>query len=305
MGGFLFLFEFVPKGGNMKNLMIISIVLVLFALTSNALSTVAVVVKVPEGLVLAADSRTTYPNKKDQYRIATDNARKVFRLAKNCGCVTWGDAFIEGQNVNSLIQEFKAQKKWDPNSSRDIGQILTSFKKFFRNKKGRPSFIIAGYDSDREIKIFEWRPGWKQEKRYFAKVIAGHLWAGQDDVITRLLKGYDGRFDYNPILNVLDSALVSKIDSIQIDTLKHSIQTAIQNELRSLDYIEILGRMTLQDGIDFALFLIQTTVNFQRFTDGIVKDPGTFPGVGGPIDVAVITPKGFEWIQKKELVGEE
>jgi len=40
----------------------------------------------------------------------------------------------------------------------------------------------------------------------------------------------------------------------------------------------------------------------QRFSDGINADPGDMPGVGGPIDVAVITPdKGFMWINKKKL----
>ena len=32
-------------------------------------------------------------------------------------------------------------------------------------------------------------------------------------------------------------------------------------------------------------------------------DPGDMPGVGGPIDVAIITPeKGFTWVSKKNLV---
>lgn len=36
--------------------------------------------------------------------------------------------------------------------------------------------------------------------------------------------------------------------------------------------------------------------------NGIIGDPGDIPGVGGPIDVAIITPdKGFVWIKKKKL----
>ena len=60
--------------------------------------------------------------------------------------------------------------------------------------------------------------------------------------------------------------------------------------------------MTLQDGIDFCTLMIQTTSAMQRFSDGINADPGDMPGVGGPIDVAVITPdSGFMWINKKKL----
>ncbi len=52
--------------------------------------------------------------------------------------------------------------------------------------------------------------------------------------------------------------------------------------------------------------MIQTTSAIQRFSDGVAADPGDMPGVGGSIDVAVITPdKGFVWINKKNLnVGE-
>ena len=48
--------------------------------------------------------------------------------------------------------------------------------------------------------------------------------------------------------------------------------------------------------------MIQSTSAIQRFSDGIAMNPGDIPGVGGPIDVAVITQeKGFVWISKKNL----
>jgi len=60
--------------------------------------------------------------------------------------------------------------------------------------------------------------------------------------------------------------------------------------------------MSLQDAIDFCVLMIQTTSAIQRFSDGIAADPGDMPGVGGAVDVVVITPdKGFVWINKKKL----
>jgi hypothetical protein len=47
--------------------------------------------------------------------------------------------------------------------------------------------------------------------------------------------------------------------------------------------------------------MIQTTSAIQRFSDGIQADPGDVPGVGGPIDVLVLTPDGPKWIKQKEL----
>ncbi len=52
--------------------------------------------------------------------------------------------------------------------------------------------------------------------------------------------------------------------------------------------------MTLQDGIDFAVFAIRTTIDTMRF-QMCVKT------VGGPIDVLVIKPSGAQWISRKEL----
>lgn len=76
----------------------------------------------------------------------------------------------------------------------------------------------------------------------------------------------------------------------------------VQKQLRSLEYVIQWGTMTLQDGIDFSVLAIGTTTAIQRFSDGVMGDPGDIPGVGGPIDVAVITPeKGFVWVSKKNL----
>jgi hypothetical protein len=55
-----------------------------------------------------------------------------------------------------------------------------------------------------------------------------------------------------------------------------------------LEYNINWGAMTLRDAIDFASLMIETTSAIQRFSDGIRQAPGDMPGVGGPIDVAVI-----------------
>lgn len=52
---------------------------------------------------------------------------------------------------------------------------------------------------------------------------------------------------------------------------------------------------SLQDAIDYAEFLIRTTINHQRFSQ-------TIPNVGGDIDIALVTPfDGFRWIRQKPL----
>jgi hypothetical protein len=76
----------------------------------------------------------------------------------------------------------------------------------------------------------------------------------------------------------------------------------ISNELNSLQYIINWGTMTLSDAVDIAKLMIETTSAVQRYSDGIGLIPGEIPGVGGPIDIAVILPnEGFHWHQQKKL----
>lgn len=53
--------------------------------------------------------------------------------------------------------------------------------------------------------------------------------------------------------------------------------------------------MSLQDAIDYAEFLINTTATYQRFANML-------PTVGGEVDIALITPfREFTWIKNKRL----
>lgn len=119
----------------------------------------------------------------------------------------------------------------------------------------------------------------------------GANWIGQIDVIARVVLGYDARIQNLPFFGKVAS---------------ENTPAQIQAQLAGLEYVIQWGTMTLQDGIDFSVLAIDTTTAIQRFSDGVRLDPGDMPGVGGAIDVAVITrEKGFVWVSKKKLtVGE-
>ena len=72
----------------------------------------------------------------------------------------------------------------------------------------------------------------------------------------------------------------------------------IEQATRLIDqnFIPLFDAMPLQDAVDYAIYLIHTTIETLRF------EP-RFPTVGGPIDVLVIQPKGLHWVQRKELRG--
>ncbi len=154
--------------------------------------------------------------------------------------------------------------------------------------------LVAGFNQDGSHQVFSCRiPGQMQKLRdsYEIDKQYGSSWIGQGDVITRIVLGFDGR--------------IVNLDFVK-DSLKTRGESEVQKQLQGMEYNIQWGTMTLQDAVDFATLMIHTTSAIQRFSDGINADPGDMPGVGGPIDVAVITPdRGFVWVKKKKLNFED
>ena len=116
----------------------------------------------------------------------------------------------------------------------------------------------------------------------------GANWLGQTDVVSRIILGFDPR--------------MSNIKCIH-DTINRIGTDNFKKQMQDIQYLIQWGTMTLQDAIDFADLMIKTTSAIQRFSDGIFAIPGDMPGVGGEVDIAIITQdKGFVWISKKKLI---
>jgi hypothetical protein len=154
--------------------------------------------------------------------------------------------------------------------------------------------LVAGYNNDGSHQVFSCRvPGTIQKLRdsYLLDKQYGSSWIGQGDVVTRIVLGFDGR--------------IANVDFMK-EVFQSRGEADIQRQLQGLEYAIQWGAMSLQDAVDFSTLMIQTTSAMQRFSDGINADPGEMPGVGGPIDVAVITPRqGFQWVKKKRLRYED
>ena len=74
----------------------------------------AIITSTPEGIVLAADSRQSYRNRKGMARIGSDNATKLFQINDRIGVAITGAAFLfEGgvaKNISKFIEEFIQSK---------------------------------------------------------------------------------------------------------------------------------------------------------------------------------------------------
>lgn len=149
--------------------------------------------------------------------------------------------------------------------------------------------FVAGYNEDGSSEVYNvYIPGEVVKRRdsNIKGMEYGANWIGQTDVVTRIIKGWDPR-----IFNIVFVG----------EAIKEKSQQEIEKQLNNLEYAINWGAMPLQDAVDFSVLIIQTTSAIQRFSDGIMADPGDVPGVGGPIDVLIITPDEANWIRKKEL----
>lgn len=301
----------------------------------------------PEGIVLAADSRQSFRNRKGMARIGSDNASKLFQLNKRIGVAVTGLAFLpeDGtmKNISKFIEQFRREIDVEKLDVKDVAEKLSylfnkkynwqeqldklpdmikndlqrqncevveikkeqHFVKFrFKDPQGNLkdgvggvdaiNLLVAGYNKDGSYEVYIcYIPGEIQKKRDSKEKEKeyGASWIGQIDVVSRIVLGFDGR--------------IGNVKFVSEATQKLGNEE-INKQLRNLEYVIQWGTMTLQDAIDFCTLMIQTTSAIQRFSDGVAADPGDMPGVGGSIDVAVITPdKGFVWINKKNLnVGE-
>jgi hypothetical protein len=294
------------------------------------------------GMVLSADSRQTYRNQAGAIRIGSDSAMKVFQLTEFCGVAISGRAFLSQKsqppkNAGFFVNRVAESEKLDGLSIKEIAEKLnkyladlfvdaelealrkrigdevktiggTELKYFppdgnllrysYRAKDGNRvtptgaietiQMIVAGIDADkigRAYSVFVPR-GITLEKD---TQLCGAMWCGQTDVLSRIVKGYA------PEIENLDFVKEALSDD----------QASTIEQLNKLEYIINWGTITLQDAIDFCVLMTRTTESIQRFSDGTSLSPGGIPGVGGGIDIAVITPeKGFTWLKKKMLKAE-
>ncbi|HIH36122.1 MAG TPA: hypothetical protein HA277_04265 [Methanosphaera sp.] len=296
----------------------------------------------PEGIIMASDSRQSERNIKEFTRISTNSANKLFSLNDKVIVGTAGLAFFADntgirKNVSEYIESFKKDNKLDLLTVEEIATKLQEYiNKHYpwekqldisaqqleieakqngdkilslerrddsidfkiKQPSGRireghlniepVNLLVSGYNSDGTTQTYEINsPGEKILKRENNEF--GCTWIGQGDVVSRLILGYDSKLFKVPIIK----AMGKKADD------------DLRTQIRGLEYFIQWSLITLQDAVDLAVFLIKSTSVMQRFADGISMDVGDIQGVGGPIDVALITKDGIKWINKKEITYSE
>lgn len=306
--------------------------------------TLIVNVTTPEGIVMASDSRQTQRNSEQMTRISTNNAHKLFAVNDRIIVGTAGLAFFPDKtgiqkNVSTYVEDYcnttdlnnltvseianqlhafiNNKYPWEQQLDMSAQQLkadtqrggsqVISIEKVndaieFRIKRptGRieeghlnvepVNLLVSGFNKNGSFETYELRcPGKIDKKRGNNEY--GSTWVGQGDVVSRMILGYDGKMLSTPIFQKI---------------LSTTPQEELTKQLQGIEYNIPWALLTLQDAVDLAVFLIKSTEIIQRYADGTNMDGGEIQGVGGPVDVAVITKKdGVQWIKRKQITYPE
>ena len=270
-----------------------------------------IMIKGSEGIVLAADSRVTLfneipnvavPGQKILIPATFDNATKVLRVSSQdfVGAVTYGlGAFMtpDGpRTMHSFIPELEEELKREKAPRLSVAAFAARLGEFFSrqwnalvNRPPNPgeevNFLVGGYDDGAAYgKGFLFTiPGKPTPiEQNAGPGQFGISWGGQTDSVYRLLFGFDPQIP--PFLQTSLSIAPEK-----------AIELARGMEGRFAPGIPYQF-LPLQDCVSLAVFLIQSTIDFQKFRTATVR------GVGGAVEVATITrSQPFTFVSQKKI----
>ncbi len=259
-----------------------------------------VVIKGPEGIVLAADSRVTLEVQRENtpsIPVHFDNATKLlsFKDHPYVGGVTYGGAIIGLRTAHSYIPEFENELSKERIKVSEFAQKLSDFFSERWQEAAQHGFtgadmvfIVGGYSEGQpygEVYIFSIPSQANPEPRNLGENNFGMTWGGQMQLATRLINGYDPM-----LLAVLKEEL--KLPDERLVQL----QATFKEKLQFMIPYQVLP---LQDCVNLATLLIRTTISAQSVGIGL-------RGVGGSIDVATITrTEDLTYVQTKTIQGEQ
>lgn len=276
--------------------------------------TIALALKVNDGVILAADSAATLtainPDTGEQGVVTVyNNANKIANLLKGSpiGMITWGAGSIGPESTATLAKDLRQRfagnaaehQDWQVDPAKyAMKDVAARFREFMFDQRWLPfaqglpegapkppdlGCLVAGYSAigtTAELYAIQMHEAeCVGPDELFAGQETGIAWYGQPEAITRLLFGFG---------TALPEVLMS-----DLGVPKDQIENAVAVLRGRLGTQLVQPAMPIQDAIDLAEFLVDMTVRFHHFLPGA-------PIVGGPIELAAITKhEGFKWIRRK------
>jgi hypothetical protein len=275
--------------------------------------TIAVSLKVHEGVVLASDSASTLAQRQPDGAISVANVyynvNKIANLVKGLplGVMTWGSGSIGPESISTLFKDVRQMltgersgpggADWRVDSAdyavSDVADRVREFiyrEKYFAAFDGNSQvpdlgLVVAGYSTDgpyaEAFRIEMDGSGCPAPVRMWPEAECGFFVGGQPGAVVRLVHGVDPR-----VRDVL-------VDELGVSPEGADRAAAVIKEQLAVPLVQ--EPMPFQDALDLAEFFVDLTSRYTRFL------PVGATTVGGPIEVAGITKhEGFKWVKRKQ-----
>lgn len=258
--------------------------------------TIVVAVASPDAIALASDSRTTQ-RQGAHHRVASDAAQKLFETRGGCGIATYGLATIGEATIASLFEEWDATGE-DLSS---LADTAASIGRFFQGKLSAATPARRG-DLARLV-TSEWPLGFLvvgPESLGSGDILEVKVYPDRWDVVDARVRQLVFRGQTGPLRR-----LIAGVDFEAIKNANITLDAETRDRLSTLHYA-LIDRVTAQDALDLAWFLVDTTIRMQRFSDGTIASQravgrGDPPGCGGQIQALVVRSSGVEWVARTTL----
>lgn len=291
--------------------------------------TVALYVKVFDGIVLATDSATTMKVDTPIGPVfqVYNNADKVFHLHRQLPVagMTWGMGVVGPGSISTLSKSFRLQLMGrDPGygedpldlddfTMKDVAErAARMFAKAAKDAKitrwpdppDEPlGYLVAGISSDCDqaeawLLNFQGDPLEPEPQQILTDDAYGYRAFASPEPVNRLFNGYDDNLYEALIQNTTNSKVAAAAAADPNKPLdpadaRREAEVEIDAWLMPLRMDPVQSGMPLPDAVDLARFMVETTEGYARYRIG----PDT---VGGQVEVASISPhEGFKWISRK------
>jgi hypothetical protein len=265
-------------------------------LVSSPDVTIVASVKVRDGLILGTDSMTqiSAPTPEGPQLLKSySNARKLFQINEKMAVATYGLGNIGNRSIEGVVLDFCNTEEALGQSVEAVAQALYAFVRgqydaaYAAGEEQETDwsqavgFFLVGYSEAQPFpEEFEFLLP-RDEAPLAARPAEdfGASWRGIDAPFTRLYKGFDPyvippRMEENGITQENIEAI---LDAVGLETWA------------------IFDGMPVQDAINFAVWILDTTIGWATFQVGS-------PTCGRPLQVAtILADTGFAWVAKPEL----
>lgn len=295
----------------------------------RAIMTIAICLKVGDGIVLGADSASSLIGPGGVENVYF-NAEKVFNLRKGLpiGAVTYGLGGLGGRSITSMAkdlrQRFSTEGPWhlDPKNY-TMEEVARRVSDFFYDELYRKDYNLPSPSTEPEASSEDAEPpedaGAKEqqpETKYppMGFTIAGFSAGASHPEVWTLNIREDGRCDGPNLLypeevagvitwNGAPEAIQRLVFGYSSDAFLRLLEAGLDVDpaLQLLRSFVPLAHpaMPIQDAIDLVDFLANVTAGYTKFAPGP-------PTVAPPIDLASITLyEQFRWVRRKHFYSDE